>query len=72
MILCRGRGWYELIIEESVDEESFINLPVDGTWTDDDIYNDYLAYKNKKSVAKRYCISVREVTEIIKKCHALK
>ena len=61
-----------MIIEESIDEESFINLPVDGSWTDDDIYNDYLVYKDKKSVAKRYCISVWEVTEIIKKCHMMK
>ena len=59
-------------MENTIDEESFINLPVDGTWTDDDIYNDYLTYKDKKSVAKRYHISVREVTEIIKKYHALK
>ena len=59
-------------MENTIDVESFINLPVDGIWTDDDIYNEYLAYKDKKSVAKRYCITVREVTEIIKKCHALK
>ena len=55
-----------MVYEESELEES-MNLPAPNFWTDDDIYHDFLVYKDKKSVAKRYCISVREVSEVVKK-----
>lgn len=39
-------------------------LPVMKEFSELDIINDYKAYKDKKSVAKRYCISTKQVTEI--------
>ena len=44
-----------------------MNEPVNANWTNKDIVNDYNQYNDKKIVAKRYCITVKEVTEILKK-----
>ena len=45
----------------------FMNLPVDGTWTDDDIYKEYLLCKDKKTVSKIYRIPLREVSDVVRK-----
>lgn len=47
--------------------ERFVNKPVNVNYTDEDIIEDYNKYNDKKIVAKRYCITVKEATEIIKK-----
>lgn len=42
-----------------------MNKPVEHNWTDEDIIREYNNYQDKKSVAKRYLITVREVTKIL-------
>lgn len=55
--------------KSGVDEmENNINMPVETEWTDADIVSDFKLYNDKKIVAKRYCITVKEVTEILKRC----
>ena len=46
--------------------EKFMNLPEDKEYTTEDIVNDYKAYGDKKSVAKRYDLPASEVTKILK------
>lgn len=46
----------------------FIDQPVDEKWTEEDIVKDFNSYNDKKIVAKRYCITVKEVTEILRRC----
>ena len=45
----------------------YINKPIEKKWTEKDIIDDFNKYNDKKVIAKRYCIAVKEVTEIIKK-----
>lgn len=47
--------------------DSFMIEPVETEITDDDIVNAYKKSGDKKDVAKRFCISVSEVTKILKK-----
>ena len=47
--------------------ENYMNAPVGYQWTDQDIVNEYHRCQDKKQVAKIYSISVKEVTEILKR-----
>lgn len=47
--------------------ENYMNPPVDYQWTGWDIINEYQRCQDKKQVAKIYLISVKEVTEILKR-----
>lgn len=47
--------------------ENYINPPIDYQWTDQDIVNGYRRCQDKKQVAKMYLVSVKEVTEILKR-----
>ncbi len=47
--------------------DSFMNKPVEKEFTYYDIVNAYNRSGDKKNVAKRFCISVGEVTKILKK-----
>lgn len=47
--------------------DSFMNAPVEKEFTYDDIANAYNRSGDKKDIAKRFCISVGEVTKILKK-----
>lgn len=47
--------------------DSFINKPIKTEITDEDIVNAYNRSSDKKDVEKRFCISVSEVTKILKK-----
>ena len=47
--------------------DSFMNKPVEKEFTYDDIVDAYNKSEDKKDVAKRFCISVGEVTKILKK-----
>ena len=47
--------------------DSFMNAPVEKEFTYDDVINAYNKTGDKKDVAKRFCISVSEVTKILKK-----
>lgn len=44
-----------------------MNRPVAYDWTEEDIIVGYKKYNDKKTVARIYCISVKEVTEILKR-----
>lgn len=47
--------------------ENYMNEPVAYDWTEVDILKEYDKYQSKKVVAQRFLITVKEVTEIIKK-----
>lgn len=47
--------------------DSFMNKPVEKEFTYEDLMNAYNRSGDKKDVAKRSCISVSEVTKILKK-----
>ena len=47
--------------------DSFMNKPVEEELTCEDVVNAYNKSGAKKDVAKRFCISVSEVTKILKK-----
>lgn len=47
--------------------DSFMNAPVEKEFTYDDVVNVYNKNCDKKDVSKRFCISVGEVTKILKK-----
>ena len=44
--------------------DSFMNLPVEKEFTYEDVVNAYNRNGDKKYVAKRFCMSVSEVTKI--------
>lgn len=44
-----------------------MNKPVEYSWTEEDVIEGYKKYNDKKTVARIYCISVKEVTEILKR-----
>ena len=46
---------------------SFMNEPVEKEFTYEDVINAYNRNSDKKDVAKRFCLSVGEVTKILKK-----
>ena len=47
--------------------DRFMNAPVEKEFTYEDVINAYNKSGDKKDVAKRFCISVSEVTKILKK-----
>ena len=47
--------------------DSFMNKPVEKEFSYEDVVNAYDRSGDKKDVAKRFCISVGEVTKILKK-----
>lgn len=47
--------------------DSFMNAPVEKEFTYEDVVNAYNRSGDKKDVAKRFCISVSEVTKILKR-----
>ena len=47
--------------------DSFMNAPVEKEFTYKDVVDAYNRSNDKKDVAKRFCISVSEVTKILKK-----
>lgn len=47
--------------------DSFMNVPAEKEFTYDDVVDAYNRSGDKKDVAKRFCISVSEVTKILKK-----
>lgn len=46
--------------------DNFMNEPEEKEWTAADIVKEYEQYKDKKSVAKIFCITVGEVNKILK------
>lgn len=46
--------------------DSFMNKPVEKEFTHEDVVNAYSRSGDKKDVAKRFCISVSEVSKILK------
>lgn len=47
--------------------DSFMNAPVEKEFAYKDVVDAYNRSGDKKDVAKRFCISVGEVTKILKK-----
>ena len=47
--------------------DSFMNVPVEKEFTYEDIADAYNRSGDKKDIAKRFCISVSEVTKILKR-----
>lgn len=47
--------------------ENCMNKPDIIEWTDEDILQEFQELKDKKAIAKRYLISVKEVTDILKR-----
>lgn len=47
--------------------ENFMNEPVDQECTEEDIIREYNKCQDKKKLAKMYCTSVGEITEILKR-----
>lgn len=47
--------------------DSFMNVPVEKEFTYGDVVDAYNRSGDKKNVAKRFCISVSEVTKILKR-----
>ena len=47
--------------------DSVMNKPVEEEYTYEDVVNAYNRSGDKKDVSKRFCISVSEVTKILKK-----
>lgn len=45
----------------------YMNEPVDYSCTDKDIIEEYKKCQDKKKVARIYCITTKEVTEILKR-----
>lgn len=51
--------------------DSFMNEPIEKKFTYEDVVNVYNRSCDKKDVAKRFCISVSEVTKILRKVGAV-
>lgn len=47
--------------------KSYLNQPIEESWTEEDILKEFELYQDKKTVAKRYNISVTEVSKILKR-----
>ena len=57
---------YDIIISLSFEvRDMYMNEPVITNWTNNDVIEDYNTYNDKKIVARRYGITVKEVTQII-------
>lgn len=46
--------------------EKYMNKPVEDNWTEEDIIAEYQKIKDKKKVAKIYCITTKQVSDILK------
>lgn len=46
--------------------EKYMNKPVEYNWTEEDIIAEYQKIKDKKKVAKIYCITTKQVSDILK------
>lgn len=54
-------------VREELDlMEKYMNSPVEYDWTEEDIIAEYVKIKDKKKVAKIYCITTKQVNEILK------
>lgn len=47
--------------------ESYLNQPIEESWTEEDIRKEFDLYRDKKIVARRYRISVAEINQILKR-----
>lgn len=47
--------------------ENFMNVPIEQNWTEKDIIEEFNKCNDKKRVAKMYGVTVRQVTEILKR-----
>ena len=47
--------------------ELFMNEPEETLISDQDIFNEYEKTKDKRAIARRYCIKVADVTAIVKR-----
>lgn len=47
--------------------EKYINEPDESGWTEDDVVREYNICRDKKKVARIYCIPTKDVTEILKR-----
>lgn len=47
--------------------ESYLNQPIEESWTEEDIWKEFDLYQDKKIVARRYRISVAEINQILKR-----
>ena len=47
--------------------ENIMNKPIEYTWTNEDIIKEYDKWQDKKIISRMYGISVKEVTEILKR-----
>lgn len=43
-----------------------INRPIDHTWTDDEIRQEYEKCMDKKKLSKIFCLDARELNRILK------
>lgn len=55
-----------MVREELNSMEKYMNKPVEYNWTEEDIIAEYKALKDKKKVAKIYCITAKQVSDILK------
>lgn len=46
--------------------EKYMNKPVEYNWTEEDIIAEYQKIKDRKKVAKIYCITTKQVSDILK------
>lgn len=44
----------------------YMSAPVEHNWTNEEIFAEYVKIKDKKKVAKMFCITVKELNDIIK------
>lgn len=47
--------------------ERYLNPAVEYAWTEEDVVREYNICRDKKKVARIYCISTKDVTEILKR-----
>lgn len=48
-------------------EPDFMNEPIPYKWTDQDIIDEYLSYRDKRKVGRIYGITTKEVNLILKR-----
>lgn len=55
-----------MVREKLNSMEKYMNKPVEYNWTEEDIIAEYQKIKDKKKVAKIYCITTKQVSDILK------
>lgn len=45
--------------------EKYMNEPVEHDWTEDEVLVEYQKIKDKKKVAKIYCITTKQVNDLV-------